>query len=43
MHRIPLPEILSFKHTYAEFNQEVINGFIRQLTQANLIIVYSNS
>ena len=42
MHRIPLPEVISYRAHYAQFDEQFINGFLKQLNPFNLLLVYSN-
>jgi hypothetical protein len=43
MHKIPLEQVISYRAHYAEFSEELINNFLRQLNPFNLLLVYSNS
>ena len=43
MHHVELKDVISWRANYAEFDQALIDGFLKQLNPFNLILVYSNS
>lgn len=43
MHHIELKDVISWRAHYADFDQILIDGFLKQLNPFNLILVYSNS
>jgi secreted Zn-dependent insulinase-like peptidase len=43
MHHVDLKDVISWRANYADFDQALIDGFLRQLNPFNLLLVYSNS
>jgi hypothetical protein len=43
MHHFPLREVIGWRAHFAEFDEELINSFLRQLNPFNLLLVYSNA